>query len=170
MDKGCAAFQRVAHADTRVTHCLRAQRLLACFVPPSPNFAASRLDAYPAALCSHAPPACWILVKIQEFGTSKVPLRCLRTSEFSREFRTFIRGKGCVLCDGLRVWTHLNHEDTVPTPSPSPTKEGSGVGSVLVLCAQDVTPMCQRVSPFKTLHALYLSGLCQRVSLFFKKL
>jgi hypothetical protein len=33
-----------------------------------------------------------------------------------------------------------------------------------------VSPLCQRVSPFKTLHALYLLGLCQRVNLFQKKL
>ena len=32
-----------------------------------------------------------------------------------------------------------------------------------------VSALCQRVSPFKTLHALYLSGLCQRVSLICKK-
>ena len=32
-----------------------------------------------------------------------------------------------------------------------------------------VSPLCQRVSPFETLHALYLLGLCQRVTLFCKK-
>ena len=31
-----------------------------------------------------------------------------------------------------------------------------------------VSPLCQRVSPFKTLQALYTSVLCQRVSLFSK--
>ena len=34
---------------------------------------------------------------------------------------------------------------------------------------KNVSPLCQRVSPFKTLHALYLSVLCQRVTLYFKK-
>ena len=33
-----------------------------------------------------------------------------------------------------------------------------------------VSPLCQRVSPFETLHVLYLLGLCQRVNLFQKKL
>ena len=33
----------------------------------------------------------------------------------------------------------------------------------------NVTPLCQRVSPLKTLHALCTSWLCQRVTLFFKK-
>ena len=38
------------------------------------------------------------------------------------------------------------------------------------LCVRKhVSPMCQRVSPFETLHALYLSGLCQRVTLCGKK-
>ena len=32
-----------------------------------------------------------------------------------------------------------------------------------------VSPLCQRVSPFKTLHPLYLLGLCQRVSLKLEK-
>jgi len=35
----------------------------------------------------------------------------------------------------------------------------------LVKSGVSVSALCQRVSPFKTLHALYLSGLCQRVSL-----
>ena len=33
-----------------------------------------------------------------------------------------------------------------------------------------VSALCQPVSPFKRLHALYLSGLCQRVSLICKNL
>ena len=33
-----------------------------------------------------------------------------------------------------------------------------------------VSPLCQRVSPFETLHVLYLLGLCQRVTLFQKNL
>ena len=35
----------------------------------------------------------------------------------------------------------------------------------LVKSGVSVSALCQPVSPFKTLHALYLSGLCQRVSL-----
>jgi len=34
---------------------------------------------------------------------------------------------------------------------------------------ENVSPLCQRVSPFKTLLGLCTSMLCQRVSLFFKK-
>jgi len=38
------------------------------------------------------------------------------------------------------------------------------------LSTLSVSALCQRVSPFQTLHALYLSGLCQRVSLICKNL
>jgi len=38
------------------------------------------------------------------------------------------------------------------------------------LSTLSVSPLCQPVSPFETLHALYLSGLCQRVSLICKNL
>jgi len=34
--------------------------------------------------------------------------------------------------------------------------------------SDNVSPLWQPVSPFQTLHALYLSGLCQRVSLIWK--
>jgi hypothetical protein len=48
----------------------------------------------------------------------------------------------------------------VPSPSSGATNE---------ITAANVSPLCQRVSPFQTLHALYLLALCQRVSLFLKK-
>ena len=38
------------------------------------------------------------------------------------------------------------------------------------LSTLSVSALCQPVSPFQTLHALYLSGLCQRVSLICKNL
>ena len=34
---------------------------------------------------------------------------------------------------------------------------------------QNVSPLCQRVSPLKTLHSLCTSGLCQRVTLCLEK-
>ena len=34
---------------------------------------------------------------------------------------------------------------------------------------KNVSPLCQRVSPFKTLQTLCTSILCQRVTLYFKK-
>ena len=38
------------------------------------------------------------------------------------------------------------------------------------LCVRKhVSPLCQPLSPFKTLHALYISALCQRVTLFQEK-
>ena len=35
---------------------------------------------------------------------------------------------------------------------------------------KNVSPLCQRVSPFKTLHDICTSILCQRVTLYFKKI
>ena len=46
----------------------------------------------------------------------------------------------------------------------------SRVKALSALCVRKhVSPLCQPVSPFKTLHALYISALCQRVTLFLKK-
>ena len=40
--------------------------------------------------------------------------------------------------------------------------------AILAVPVPNVTTLCHPVSPFKTLHTLYLSRLCQRVTLFLK--
>ena len=46
----------------------------------------------------------------------------------------------------------------------------SRVKALSALCVRKhVSPLCQPVSPFQTLHALYISALCQRVTLFQEK-